>query len=63
MNIVNTLPTKTAEIHKVNKVYEVRLFDFQQYTESFYTSKKRDIKPHLKKLGYFLTLDFSLVNS
>ena len=27
--------TKNAEIHKINKLYEVRLFNFNQYEESF----------------------------
>ena len=40
MQIVNFLPTKNAEIHKVSKVYEVRLFNFNQYEESFYCRKK-----------------------
>lgn len=63
MNIVNTLPTQTAEVHKVNKVYEVRLFNFNQYIESFYCRKKSEIKPQLKKLGYTLTYDYTLLKS
>ena len=59
MQIVNFLPTKNAEIHKVSKLYEVRLFNFNQYEESFYCRKKSDIKPQLKKLGYALTYDFT----
>ncbi len=61
MNIVNTLPTQTAEIHKVNKVYEIRLFNFNQYIESFYCRKKSEIKQHLKKLNYSLTYDYTLL--
>jgi len=53
---------KTAEIHKKGTSYEVRLFNNSMYEESFYTTKKRDIKPHLKKLGYVLTYDYSLLN-
>ena len=63
MNIVNTLPTKTAEIHKLTKLYEVRLYALQQYTETFYSPKKREIKPHLKKLGYSLTIDFTKISA
>lgn len=59
MNIVNALPTKTAEIHKLNKIYEIRLFEFNQYIESFYCRNKRDIKPQLNKLNYSLTYDFT----
>ena len=40
MQIVNFLPTKNAEIHKVSKLYEVRLFNFNQYEESFYCLTK-----------------------
>lgn len=61
MNTVNTLPKQTAEIHKVNKVYEVRLFNFNQYIESFYCRKKSEIKPQLKKLNYSLTYDYTLL--
>ena len=40
MKIVNILPMQNAEIHKINKLYEVRLFNFNQYIESFYCRKK-----------------------
>ena len=59
MKIVNILPMQNAEIHKINKLYEVRLFNFNQYEESFYCRKKSDIKPQLKKLRYILTYDFT----
>ena len=60
MNIVNMLPTQTVEIHKINKVYEIRLFTFNQYIESFYCRKKSEIKKHLIKLNYSLTYDFTI---
>ena len=56
MQIVNFLPTKNAEIHKVSKLYEVRLFNFNQYEESFYCRKKSDIKPQLKKFRIYTNL-------
>ena len=59
MNIVATQPTKTAEIHKENKVFVVRLFEHGKYLETFYCRAKKDIKPQLKKLGYTLTYDFT----
>lgn len=63
MKIINVLPTKNAEIHKINKLYEVRLFEYNQYIESFYCRKKSEVKPQLKKLGYTLTYDYSLVKT
>ena len=63
MKIVNTLPMQNAEIHKINKLYEVRLFNFNQYIESFYCRKKSEIKPQLKKLGYTLSYDFTLIKN
>ena len=63
MNIVPTQPTKTAEIHKENKVFAVRLFEHGQYIETFYSRFKRDIKPQLKKLDYKLTYDYSLLKT
>ena len=59
MNIVATQLTKTAEIHKENKVFAVRLFEHGQYLETFYCRAKKDIKPQLKKLGHILTYDFT----
>jgi len=63
MKIVATQAIKTAEIHKENKVFAVRLFEHGQYIETFYSRLKRDIKPQLKKLGYKLTYDFSLLKT
>ena len=63
MNVVTTQPTKTAEIHKENKVFAVRLFEHGQYLETFYCRLKRNIKPQLKKLGYKLTYDYSLLKT
>ena len=54
---------QNAEIHKINKLYEVRLFNFNQYEESFYCRKKSEIKPQLKKLGYTLSYDFTLIKN
>ena len=61
MDIVTTQSVKTAEIHKENKVFAVRLFEHGQYLETFYCHAKKDIKPQLKKLGYKLTYDYSLL--
>ena len=61
MKIVATQPKKTAEIHKENKLFAVRLFEHGQYLESFYCRTKKDIKPQLKKIGYKLTYDYSLL--
>ena len=61
MKTIKTQPTKTAEIHKENKVFAVRLFEHGQYIETFYSRLKRDIKPQLKKIGYLLTYDYSLL--
>ena len=44
MKIVNIVPMQNAEIHKINKLYEVRLFNFNQYEESFYFAPKNMIK-------------------
>lgn len=63
MQIVNILPTKNAEIHKINKLYEVRLYNFNQYIESFYCRKKSEIKPQLKKLDYTLSYDYTLLKN
>lgn len=63
MKTVNILPTKNAEVHKINKLYEVRLFDFNQYIESFYCRKKSEVKPQLKKLGYKLSYDYTLLKT
>lgn len=63
MEIINTHPTKTAEIHKENKIFAVKLFEFEQYQETFYCRLKRDIKPQLKKLGYSLTYDYTLLKT
>lgn len=62
MEIVPTQPIRTAEIHKENKVYAVRLFEHGQYQETFYCRLKRDIKPHLVKLKYKLTYDFTSIS-
>ena len=61
MNIVTTQSVKTAEIHKENKLFAVRLFEHGQYLETFYCRAKKDIKPQLKKLDYKLTYDYSLL--
>lgn len=63
MKIVNTQPTKTAEIHKENSLFAVKLYQFGQYQETFYCRLKRDIKPQLKKLGYSLTYDYTLLKT
>lgn len=63
MKIVNTQPTKTATVKKEGLNYAVMLYDFEQYQETFYCKLKRDIKPQLKKLGYTLTYDFTLLKT
>ena len=63
MKIVPTQAVKTAEIYKENKIYAVRLFEHGQYLETFYCRAKKDIKPQLKKLGYKLTYDYSLLKT
>jgi hypothetical protein len=54
MQIINVIPSRWAEVHKVDKVFEVKLFESDKYIESFYCHKKSKIKPHLRKLGYSL---------
>jgi hypothetical protein len=63
MKIIPTQLVKTAEIYKENKVFAIRLFEHGQYIETFYCRLKRDIKPHLKKLDYKITYDFSLLKT
>lgn len=63
MNILLTHPKKTAELHKENKLYAVRLFEHNKYIETFYCRRKSDIKPHLIKIGYNITYDFTLLKN
>lgn len=63
MKIVQTQPINTAEIYKEGNLYAVRLYQYSQYQETFYSRLKRDIKPHLKKLGYILTYDFTKIDT
>ncbi len=60
MKVIDVIPMRNAEIHKINKLYEIRLFNFNQYIESFYCRKKSDIKQHLKKIDYILAYDYTL---
>lgn len=52
MQIINVIPSRWAVVHKIGKVFEVKLFESDKYLESFYCHKKSEIKPHLIKLGY-----------
>ena len=54
MQIINVIPSRWAKVNKVGRVFEVKLFESDKYTESFYCRKKSEVKPHLRKLGYSL---------